>query len=868
MSDRVTKLPPEQEAIRARCIHPTGAFVEFPRVELAQSVPQRFEKIVRLYPDRLAVATNVARLTFDGLNKAANRVAHALLDKLGERVEPVVLLAQQDAGTIISFLGILKAGKILVAVDPASPAERITRVLDDTEARVFLAGSNDFAMAAAFATSARQVVNCGLLAQALSDENLDLPLLPDAPAEIRYTSGSTGEPEGIVRSHRRLLHAAMQTINASHISPEDRLLILRTLSFGSRDILRGLLSGAALVLYDIKRDGLSHLAKVVLEQSITYYSSVPTTFRSFMSELELDEKFPSVRVIRLGGEALARREVQAFKTHFSQDCILIHRLSCGEAGNICQYFVDHATEVATPIVPAGFPIGDKEVFLFDENRRRVTVGEIGEIVVRSRYLSSEYWRKPDLTTAKFLPDPNGGDERMYITGDLGRFLPDGCLVYLGRKDLSVKIRGAKVAVSEVEMTLLEHPQVKDGAVVAWERETGESYLAAYVVPHKEGPPDSRVLSEYLKNKLPDYMIPSRFLFLESLPTVNGKLNRRALPRPEQKRPHIDTSFVAPRTQIQEKLASIWSELLHLDQVGIYDNYFELGGHSLLAAQLLARIEKAFGRHLPMASLFRTPTIAELALLLEQTEVPKASLLIPYETKGTRPPFFSVHFGDKKMLPYYPADLDRPWYGLYMSSIDGRRDPDSIEEMAADYIQHMQTVQPHGPYYLGGYCFGALLAFEMAQQLHRQGQETRLLALVDPLAPHPELVRKGRGLRGSLRQYRRRFMEHVKNQIAKLSLGCGRPIPHFCRKGYREVVQRRARRIYLPKEYRGRISLLLTPEKSSEIIEQWRALAGGGLASYEVPGNHDNVFYTENIPAFVKQLTHCLRHGCEHEPMVR
>jgi amino acid adenylation domain-containing protein len=619
MSSVSVKLPREQQAIQARCFHPSGTFVEFDKKEIEQSIPDCFEKVVRRYPNRLAAKTQNNALSYDSLNKAANRVARAILDKFGAQIEPAILLSEQGPGTILSCLGILKAGKILIAVDPSFPVERLAYILEDSQAGAVLTESKNLSLAMALAKTARQVVNIDVLDKNFSDENIGLQLSADAPAEIRYTSGSTGQPKGIVRSHRRNLHSAMLTINTAHVCSEDRVLILRNLSYGSRDILKGLLAGAALFPFNIKKDGLSGLAAYINQQKITCYAAVASTFRYFINEVGAKEIFPSVRLIQLGGEPLSKREVDAYKEHFSDDCILMNRLSCGEAGNLCRYFIDKQTEISTPIVPVGYPVEGKEIFLLDNNRNKVEGNQVGEIAVRSRYLSTEYWRRPELTSAKFLPDPSGGDKRIYLTGDLGRMLPDGRLVYLGRKDLEVKIRGSKVAITEIEMALRDCAYVKDAAVTALDDQSGEKCLVAYVVPREAPGPKINELGKFLREKLPDYMIPAKFVYLESLPSINGKLDRRALPHPDYKRPDLSYPYVPPRNEVEQKLILIWEEVLGVSPIGIHDNFFDLGGHSLAATRVVSRVIKQFRLELPLQSLFQSPTVAEMAAVIDERQ---------------------------------------------------------------------------------------------------------------------------------------------------------------------------------------------------------------------------------------------------------
>jgi len=266
-------------------------------------------------------------------------------------------------------------------------------------------------------------------------------------------------------------------------------------------------------------------------------------------------------------------------------------------------------------VLVGYPVPGKTILLLDDNGQEVECGQVGEIAVKTRYLASGYWRMPELTRAKFLPDPNGGSERIYLTGDLGQSLPDGFMIHRGRKDFQVKIRGYRIEISEIETALLGHPKVKDVGVVAWDQEPGEKYLVAYVAPHDDVAPTIDELHNFLKAKLADYMMPSAFMFLRSLPLTNGKLDRTALPRPDHKRPHFDLPYAPPQDHVETKLVQIWEEILDVRPIGIRDNFFDLGGHSLTASRVISRVIQMFQLELPIKALFDSPTVAEMASVI-------------------------------------------------------------------------------------------------------------------------------------------------------------------------------------------------------------------------------------------------------------
>ena len=606
-------LPPQQEALRARCFHPSGSFVEFSQEDVETSIPECFEKIAWLYPNRMAVKTDEGTLTYDELNRGANRVARALLEKLGRGNRPVVVFSEHNLTAVICCFAVWKAGKIVIAIEPSFPTERVVSTIDDAQAEALLTSDKYLEPASAVAKGLIPVVSVDSLADGAPDENLALVIPSAVTAEIRYSSGSTGKAKGIVRSHRRLLSSARATINLAHICPDDRLLALIRLSFGTRDLLTGLLSGAALFPFDIEKQSIGNLARLLRREEITCYKSVPTVFRYLVRELGESEVFPSVRIIQLGGDVLFRNDLLSYKKYFSDECLMMNRLSAGETGNLCVFFIDKNTEIDTPIVPVGYPIEDKRIFLLDDALNEVGVNQVGKIAVASRYLSSGYWNNSALTNEKF--SDGEGDVRLYVSGDLGRLLPDGCLLYMGRKDDQVKIRGAKVEIGELEAVLSEHPEIKQSAVVAFDRSNGEKSLAAYLVCRSHPAPTVTDIREYLSKKMPDYMIPSAFMFMESLPLTNGKVDRKALPRPDDKRPDLITPFALPASGIEKSLARIWEEVLDVRPIGNHDRFFDLGGHSLSASRVVSRVIQQFQLDIPLRSLFESPTIADMATVI-------------------------------------------------------------------------------------------------------------------------------------------------------------------------------------------------------------------------------------------------------------
>ncbi len=618
-----TGIPEEQRAIRAKCFHPSGVFIPFPTGAINQSLPELFEKQVRSHPDRLAVKTRHHTFTYQELNRAANRLAHAIVEQSGKE-ENIALLLDHCALQLVALLGILKAGKVYVPLDVAYPAKRLTYMLEDSQTEIVVTNHSNRFLADSLAKNIR-VIDIGHLDSTISSENPDLDYSPECLACIYYTSGSTGLPKGVPQKHCNIVLDIRNYTNSGHFCPDDRFLLVSSFSFADslRTIFSALLNGAALYLFDIRAEGLTGLADWLIHNRISIYRSVPTVFRHFASTLTGKERFPNIRLVYLAGEPVYKRDADLFRKYFSEDCICVNRLGTVETLTYRWYFIDKNTLLEGVHVPVGYAIPDKELLLLDDIQEE-DGSRVGEIAIKSKYISPGYLNRPDISQTAFTHDPDGGNSRIYRTGDLGRIYPDGCLVHLGRKDFQVKIRGYRIEIAEIEMALLEHTAIKEATVRLWDNQPGDPRLVAYIVPTEKQPPTVSEMMRLLAEMLPSYMIPSIFVTLKALPTnPNGKLNRLALPEPDQLRPELDNSFVFPDTPVEKRLAKIWVQTLGLDQVGVNDNFFELGGDSLLATQIISQVISTFHVKVPIMSLFQSPTVASMALVILNYQYEKA-----------------------------------------------------------------------------------------------------------------------------------------------------------------------------------------------------------------------------------------------------
>jgi amino acid adenylation domain-containing protein len=726
-------------------------FVEFPREALNGSITDRFDEQVESQPDRIAVRATSGQWTYRELQATTNRVARAVLTTIGPASTGVALLCDHDAPMIAAVLGVLKAGKAYVPIDLSFPAARMAFLLEDSQASALVTDERNRTLAQELSGGKVPVITVGDKA---AGEETDIPAVaPDDLAYILHTSGSTGQPKGVMQSHRNALHHIRVYTNRLRIGPADRLTSLAPYGFDAavQDVFGALLNGATLCLFNVREQSLDFLASWLVEEGITIYHSTPTVYRYLMHDLD-GHQLDGIRLVVLGGEKVVPADIELYKRHFSPDCFFINGLGLTESTVTLQYVIDKEVEVTQPSVPVGYPVDDTEILLLDECGEEVARNEVGELVIRSPYVALGYWRRPELTAAAFQTDSVRHDRRIYRTGDLARRRSDEAIEFVGRKDLQTKIRGHRIEVAEVEHHLLASPDIAEAVVVAREVTEDERQLVAYVVPKKGRTTSATELHQLLRARLPEYMIPAAFVTLTAMPlTPNGKVDRGALPSPQRDPKRPPHTFVPPRTSVEIRLAQIWEELLGVGPVGIRDDFFELGGHSLLAVRLFAEIETAIGKRLPLSTLLQRTTIERLAEAVAQQQ-PVWPSLVPLQVgvgATTRPAFFCVHpiDGDAYVFASLAEAMgpDQPFYSFRAQGMDGVQDPQStIEAMAARYIEEMRPVQDSGPYYLGGYSAGATVAYEMACQLQTAGEEVAFLGIIDEPAPKSDYYEQQSG----------------------------------------------------------------------------------------------------------------------------
>jgi amino acid adenylation domain-containing protein len=589
---------------------PAPPALPFTRADIEQTVPERFELVVRRFPNHVALTGQGRQWTYRDLDGRANRIAHAIRERARPGTGCVAYLVDHSPEMVIATLAVLKAGKTYLAIYPAMPATRQADVVRDVAPELILTTTALASRARELAAGVCSILVLDEVDAGPAEEGPQLEVRPQHPSTVFYTSGTTGQPKGVVKSHRAVLHRVWLAVQHDAVTLTDRQSLLTHCSFSASeaDMFGALLNGATLCVFDFASEGLTAFREWVDAEQITLLHPPVLLFRRFLSALAGEKVFPAVRLVALAGDKVLPSDVEAWRQHFQSPCVLMHRFSTTETGLLCVARIERDTVQDPGIVLAGRPVEDKYLELVDEAGRAVAVGETGELIVKSAYIAEGYWRRPTETDPVFAPDPAVPGQRIYRTGDLGRFLPDGSFVFLGRRDRQVKLRGFRIELGEIEAALGLHARVREAAVVVRDRVPNDKQLVAYVVPSHKPAPTSEELRGFLLQKLPHYMIPSGFVFLDALPvTPTGKIDRQALPPLDGGR-DVTSTFTEPRNDLERQLVRIWETVLVADHIGTRDNFFDLGGHSLLAAQMFARVEELLGIRLPLATLFRAPTI--------------------------------------------------------------------------------------------------------------------------------------------------------------------------------------------------------------------------------------------------------------------
>ncbi len=640
----------------------------------AKPIHELFEEQVKRSPEDVAVIFETEEVTYGELNRRANQLAH-YLKKQGVGPEVLVgVCVERSLEMVVALLGIMKAGGAYVPLDPTYPQDRLELMIDDSGIQVLLTQQRLREMLSAYAVPSICLDDDWTRIASESEENPAVNIGPGNLAYVIYTSGSTGRPKGVQISHSALTNFLSSMRERPGLSASDVLLAVTTLSFdiAGLELYLPLIVGARLVIARREEviDGVA-LVQLINQSRATVMQATPATWRLLIEAgWNGDER---LRIL-CGGEALTRQ----LADQLLERCAELWNMY-GPTETTIWSTIEHISSRAGTIV-IGKPIANTQVYLLDKNFRPVPLGVDGELYIGGAGLARGYEKRPDLTAERFIPDPFSDGGRLYRTGDLARYSANGNIEYLGRTDNQVKLRGFRIELGEIEQAINEHAQVREAVVIVREDEPGDRRLVAYVVPEEPGL-NVNDLRDYLRRKLPEYMLPAATVEMAEFPlTPNGKVDRRALPAPQLSRSDLETGFQGPRTPTEETIAAIWSEILKVDPIGVHENFFHLGGHSLLAVRVMSRIRVAFGAELPLRSFFESPTIAGCADRIEETMRGARRLQQPPLVRASREGDLPLSFAQQRLWFLNQLEADSAFYNVPIARrLRGRLNIDALQK---------------------------------------------------------------------------------------------------------------------------------------------------------------------------------------------
>jgi amino acid adenylation domain-containing protein/non-ribosomal peptide synthase protein (TIGR01720 family) len=835
-----------------------------------------FEKQVVLTPNATALTFKNQSLTYDELNQRANALAHHLRANFEIKSDTLVgICCERDMDVVIGILGILKAGGAYLPIDLAYPADRLAFMLEDSQAPVLLTQRS---LASRLPEHQAAVVYLDELDTSKNTNNPDVGAGLDDLAYVIFTSGSTGKPKGAQITHRNVARLMTSTEHWFGFNEKDVWTLFHSYAFDFSvwELWGPLLYGGRLVIVpqSVSRSPIEFY-QLLAQEKVTVLNQTPSAFRQLIrAEEEYGQKPLALRYIIFGGEALEMQSLKPwYDRHGDKEPQLVNMYGITETTVHVTYRALRAQDLDSGSV-IGEPIPDLDVRILDNNQNPVPIGVTGEMFVAGDGLARGYLNRDELTRERFITDASG--TRLYRTGDLARYLADGDIEYLGRCDDQVKIRGFRIELGEIESVLCQHSAIREACVIA-----KDERLIAYLATQGYEPTVTE-LREHLLEKVPDYMVPAAFVFIDKFPlTNNGKTDRKALPDPGTGRAELGNEFIAPANHTERTLSTIWLESLKLKTVGVNDNFFDLGGHSLLGLQIFNRIEKELGASLPLNTLFAAPTIRELASLIEIKEEP-AELdhpsIVPLQTKGSRKPIFFIHAlgGGDGGGPFKYQRLanllgkDQPSYGLRAADAPFK----TVESMAETFVHDLRQIQPEGPYQLAGYCMAGAVTFEMAQQLTALGQEVSLIGLIDGTIDNTPKTQAQAQANASVGKLAKAGLRSLKKGPLHVLKRLGQKFNHakpslaemLNMEDYPEEAKAYAESHwqaflnYHPTTYKGDLVLFTPKEQNFSLTNPeavWSSVTEGNVKTITIPGDHDSILRDPNVKALASELINLL-----------
>ncbi|MCO4752891.1 MAG: amino acid adenylation domain-containing protein [Bacteriovoracaceae bacterium] len=835
------------------------------------------------YPNKIAVVGGERELSYQELKSMSDALAAELLEDGVQTGDLIGLTCDRSAMMMVALLGILKAGCTYVPLDPSFPRDRLEYMIKDSGARRLLVSDSYTEL---FSLDNVQVK---LLSSIDYSKKLEFrpKVDPELAAYVIYTSGSTGKPKGVEVARSSVNNFLLSMRKSPGMKDSDTLLAVTTLSFDIAvlELYLPLISGGQLIVAskEATMDG-KELVKLIKEHNVTIMQATPSTWRLMIAKNWAGEShFKAL----CGGEA------------FPKD---LARKLCALVGEVWNMYGPTETTVwstckkvslSDEVVSIGKPIDNTQVYILDDDKKLLPLGVEGHLYIAGKGLATGYFKRPELTCEKFVPDTVKGEGLMYQTGDVARILPNGELECLGRSDNQVKLRGFRIELGEIESVIAEQENVNESVVLIRPDHTGESRLVAYITVQDEGLHNQFDLQEQISQKLPNYMVPAVFIVMDKMPkTLNEKIDRKALPMPVSKKASRQTQTPAPKrvpakkkqdSSSVETFKRIWMDTIGVTSCSEEDHFFDVGGHSLLAVDLFRELETQLNIDLPLSTLITNPTLGELIKVAlpdsevlegpiderptgQQLFVPEiCSSIVPIKPTGDETPIFIFHSVGGNVLNYMkvgPLCGDHPLFGVQAFGVDGKSSiVKGIPEMAQRYLDEIRLVQPKGPYILAGGSMGGLVAYEVGRLLLEQGEELEPIIMFDTFGPGLKLKNIKVSKRSRWQEYKFGIqwrLKKVKVKVQSLFLNTlGLPIPHNIRHFNVEVNNYESLWNYKVKEFYGDIALMRVPLTDDGCYKEaqmgWGEVVKGNIDTYYVNGNHNNFIESNEFPKVFKDV---------------
>ncbi|MBV6623801.1 MAG: amino acid adenylation domain-containing protein [Rivularia sp. (in: Bacteria)] len=827
-------------------------------------IHQLFEEQVAKTPDALAVVFEQQQLTYRQLDNRANQLANYLQTLEIKPDDRVGICINRCLNMVVGILAILKAGAAYIPIDPNYPQERLSHMLDDSGISVLL--TTEDLLPGLPQNKAKSICldrDWQDLIAHHTQQSPESDVKPSNLAYIIYTSGSTGKSKGVMIEHHSLVNFTTTATKEYGINHRDRVLQFASISFdvAVEEMYPTLTNGATLILRtdEFLTNGERMLQKCD-EWGITVLDLPTAYWHQLASDLATGEYLApeNLRLVIIGGEAVIPEKVRTWQKSFQNNQYpeLINTYGPTEATVVvtrCKLSesINQDTQLAQMTI--GKPFDNVKIYILDSDLNPVPIGVPGELHIGGLCLARGYLNRPQLTAQKFICDPFNPGMRIYKSGDLARFLPDGNIDFLGRIDHQVKIRGFRIELGEIETVLNQHPAVKQAIVIPQEYDTGDKRLIAYIVPQPTQSPTNKQLKQFLKTSLPEYMIPSGFVILEALPlTPNDKVDRKALPKPDKTNLNLEEEYLSARNDVEQKLVSLWEQAFGIHPIGIKDNFFSLGGNSLMATSMVAQIENLFGRKLTQAVFFQAPTIQQLADFIQEENHSKNIAKINHN--GKKLPLFIISntgFLYQEMIKY--LDSEQPVY-IIQETLD------KAPDMASRCIQQIRDIQPQGPYHLMGHSYEGLVTYEIGRQLQAQNEQVAFLGMVD--TPIPEVENRAKRETSLNKRYRRLKI------VFTLS-------PKHIFNFFKERIDYRLSKKFYPllstlekltdehkvESYPGKITIYSAIYEFYKLEDPylgWDKWVTGGIEIHEIPGTHRSMLLRpDNAKLLAQKLSSCL-----------